>query len=52
VDDTGEEASNSLAKRLREIFQFEKAEDVIEGKIRGILGYANADFKQSIPAGY
>jgi sterol 3beta-glucosyltransferase len=33
ADDMGESTSNSLAKRLKEIFQFEKAEDVIEGMI-------------------
>jgi len=39
LDDNSEESSSSLAKRLMEIFQFEKAEDVIEGKripIRGM----------------
>jgi sterol 3beta-glucosyltransferase len=33
ADGSGEGASSSLAKRLQEIFQFEKAEDVIEGRI-------------------
>jgi len=32
MDNSGEGASGSLAKRLQEIFQFEKAEDVIEGR--------------------
>ena len=31
TDDNGEGTSSSLAKRLKEIFEFEKAEDVIEG---------------------
>jgi sterol 3beta-glucosyltransferase len=31
TDDNGESTSSSLAKRLKEIFEFEKAEDVIEG---------------------
>lgn len=31
TDDMGESTSSSLAKRLKEIFEFEKAEDVIEG---------------------
>jgi hypothetical protein len=47
VDDTGEETSSSLAKRLREIFQFEKAEDVIEGKICDeLLGHVHADLNR------
>jgi sterol 3beta-glucosyltransferase len=37
MDDSGEGASSSLAKRLQEIFQFEKAEDVIEGKTQKAL---------------
>jgi sterol 3beta-glucosyltransferase len=32
IDEDGKEASSSLARRLMEIFQFEKAEDVIEGQ--------------------
>jgi sterol 3beta-glucosyltransferase len=33
MDDSDEGVSSNLAKRLQEIFQFEKAEDVIEGKV-------------------
>ena len=32
TDDIGETTSSILAKRLKEIFEFEKAEDVIEGR--------------------
>jgi sterol 3beta-glucosyltransferase len=46
ADDAGEEPSSSLAKRLREIFQFEKAEDVIEGRIGDILGHGHADLNR------
>jgi len=31
ADDNEDNTPSSLAKRLREIFEFEKAEDVIEG---------------------
>ena len=33
-----ENTASSLAKRLKEIFEFEKAEGVIEGMGTGILG--------------
>jgi sterol 3beta-glucosyltransferase len=33
VGENGEPVSSSLAQRLMEIFQFEKAEEVIEGRI-------------------
>jgi hypothetical protein len=42
TDDTGEQ-TNSLAKRLMDIFQFEKAEDVIEGSFYAVSLERNAD---------
>jgi len=38
TDDNEENTASSLAKRLKEIFEFEKAEGVIEGMGTGILG--------------
>ena len=38
TDDNGEASSSSLAKRLKDIFEFEKAEDVIEGMTHGSVG--------------
>jgi sterol 3beta-glucosyltransferase len=42
TDDTGEQTS-SLAKRLMDIFQFDKAEDVIEGWFYTVSSERNAD---------
>jgi sterol 3beta-glucosyltransferase len=47
VDNAGEETSSSLARRLMEIFEFEKAEDVIEGRIcHEILRHVDADLNR------
>jgi sterol 3beta-glucosyltransferase len=43
TDDNGESSSSSLAKRLKDIFEFEKAEDVIEGMVQWLSGGLNAD---------
>ena len=47
TDDNGEQTPSSLAKRLMEIFNFEKAEDVIEGKVSEAgLEHANTDLNR------
>ena len=43
TDDNGESRPSSLAKRLMEIFEFEKAEDVIEGMTYQNSRVTNAD---------
>ena len=43
TDDMGESTSSSLAKRLKEIFEFEKAEDVIEGMACWRTGVTHTD---------
>jgi len=43
TDGMGDQVPSSLAKRLMEIFQFEKAEDVIEGLLFGVLIKGIAD---------
>jgi sterol 3beta-glucosyltransferase len=50
VDENGETTS-SLAKRLMEIFNFEKAEDVIEGRTIAKFIGRNADIQQNTLAG-
>ena len=44
--DNGESTSSSLAKRLKEIFEFEKAEDVIEGITYRYIGKMDADLNR------
>lgn len=51
TDDNGESSPSSLAKRLMEIFEFEKAEDVMEGMAQWHRGGINADLYQNTLAG-